>query len=98
MPIRSAIRSLGTVACTGCRYCTEVCPQDISIPEIMAILNMQKMYANGGNSWQYHSLIKGHGKASDCLECGACEIQCPQHLPIRSLLKEAVEKVEKTSD
>ena len=95
---RKAIRSLGTVACTGCRYCTEVCPQDIIIPEIMAILNMQKMYANGGNSWQYHSLIKGHGKASDCLECGACEVQCPQHLPIRSLLKEAVEKVEKSAD
>ena len=42
---RSAIRSLGTIACTGCRYCTEVCPQDIIIPEIMAILNMKKMYA-----------------------------------------------------
>ena len=95
---RRAIRSLGTIACTGCRYCTEVCPQDIIIPDIMAILNMKKMYAGGGNSWQYWSLIKGHGKASDCLECGACEAQCPQHLPIRSLLKEAVEKVEKSSD
>lgn len=95
---RSAIRSLGTISCTGCRYCTEVCPQDIIIPEVMAILNMQKMYAGGGNSWQYWSLIKGHGKASDCLECGACEARCPQHLPIRSLLKEAVEKVEKSSD
>ena len=95
---RSAIRSLGTISCTGCRYCTEVCPQDIIIPEVMAILNMQKMYAGGGNSWQYWSLIKGHGKASDCLECGACEARCPQHLPIRSLLEEAVEKVEKSSD
>lgn len=92
--VRKSIRSLGTIACTGCRYCTEVCPQDIIIPEVMSILNMQKMYADGGNSWYYWTLIKGHGKASDCLKCGACEVQCPQHLPIRSLLEEAVKKVE----
>ena len=92
---RDSIRSLGTIACTGCRYCTEVCPQDIIIPDIMSILNMKKMYADGGNSWYYWTLIQGHGKASDCLKCGACEAQCPQHLPIRSLLEEAVEKVEK---
>lgn len=95
---RASIRSLGTIACTGCRYCTEVCPQDIIIPEVMALLNLKKMYKDGGNTWQYWALIKDHGKASDCLKCGACEVQCPQHLPIRALLEEAVQKIESVPD
>ena len=27
-------------------------------------------------------------RAKDCLQCGACEGICPQHLEIRELLKE----------
>ena len=96
--VRRSIRALGTIACTGCRYCTEVCPQGIFIPEIMTMLNQQKMYNGGGNSWQYGALTKNGGKASSCLECGACENACPQHLPIRKLLKEAVVKIEKIPD
>ena len=34
--------SLGTVPCTACRYCTEVCPQHISIPDLFACLNAKK--------------------------------------------------------
>lgn len=93
--VRDIFRSIGTIPCTGCRYCTEVCPQDIIIPQIIGMLNQQRMFTDGGNSWYYNDLVKGHGKASQCLECGACEAACPQHLPIRELLKEAVEKIEK---
>ena len=45
----------------------------------------------------YNGLIArdGIGKASDCIECGQCEGVCPQHLPIITLMQEAVEKFEK---
>ncbi len=29
-----------------------------------------------------------HGKASECLKCGLCEKNCPQHIAIRDMLEE----------
>ena len=34
-------------------------------------------------------------KASDCLGCGKCIQICPQHLPVRTLLKDVVKEFEK---
>jgi hypothetical protein len=33
--------------------------------------------------------------ASDCTECGECEERCPYLIPIREMLAEAVELLEK---
>ena len=89
-------RSLGTVACTGCRYCMEVCPQMIPIPAIFACLNAKKIFQNWNSGYYFRNVqLSGGGKASDCIECGACENSCPQHLPIRQLLKQAATEFEK---
>lgn len=89
-------RGLGTVACTGCRYCMEVCPKQIAIPAIFACLNAKKIFQNWSSAYYYrNSQGPGVGKASDCVACGACEESCPQHLPIRELLKTAVGEFEK---
>ena len=80
-------RSLGAIPCTACRYCMEVCPQGISIPDLFACLNSKKIF-NNWNSSYYYGLHTGEGnQAKDCLQCGACEGICPQHLPIRELLQ-----------
>lgn len=34
-------------------------------------------------------------KASDCFGCDKCEQICPQHLPVRTLLKDVVKEFEK---
>jgi len=89
-------RSMGTVACTGCRYCMEVCPQKIPIPAIFACLNAKTLFQNWNSAYYYRNVQgSGGGKASDCVECGACEDSCPQHLPIRELLKKAAGEFEK---
>ena len=86
-------RSMGTVACTGCRYCLEVCPRKIPMPAIFACLNAKKIFQNW-NSAYYFRNVQG-AKASDCVGCGACENSCPQHLPIRELLKKSAAEFEK---
>lgn len=89
-------RNLGTVPCTACRYCTEVCPQGISIPDLFACLNAKKIFNNWNTGYYYNQIhTKNGGKASDCIQCGQCENICPQHLNIRELLKTVAAEFEK---
>lgn len=75
------------VACTSCRYCTEVCPQHIAIPDYFGLLNLHAVTGQKTNMY-YQRYAMNHGKASECLQCGLCEKNCPQHIAIRDMLKE----------
>lgn len=79
------------IGCTSCRYCCDGCPASIRIPDIFRAMNTLRMYP--GDSFRtkafYSDMTEGSGKASDCVACGQCESVCPQHLPVRELLKEA---------
>ncbi len=88
--------SIGTIPCTACRYCTEVCPQGIPIPDLFACLNSKKIVSDGNAGFYYNQVFtKNGGKASSCLKCGLCEDICPQHLEIRDLLEQVAETFEK---
>ena len=77
------------IACTACKYCMEVCPQQVCIPDIFACMNAKKLW-NNWNSGVYFSNV--HVGPDACVECGACEGNCPQHLPIRQLLQDAAKE------
>jgi predicted aldo/keto reductase-like oxidoreductase len=91
-------RSLNLVPCTSCRYCIEEneCPKGIRIPDMFSSLNAYEAFHNWNTNFYYESVITGdgHGKASECIQCGKCEKVCPQHLPIRELLKDVAKTFE----
>ncbi len=87
--VSTIIRAQHLIPCTACSYCTEQCPQGIPIPDILACLNATRAYRNWNPSERYAALRNMGAVADACVGCGACEDICPQHLPIRELLKEA---------
>ena len=97
--VNDIFHSLNLVPCTSCRYCVEEseCPKGIRIPDMFASLNAHEAFHNWNTGYYYNSVItgEGHGKASDCIRCGKCERVCPQHLPIRELLKNVARTFEK---
>ena len=94
--ICKVFKSMNLIPCTACRYCTAGCPKKISIPDLFACLNSKNIYHDWNADYYYGQVYtKNNGKASDCIECGKCEAACPQHLPIRQLLKSVRKEFEK---
>lgn len=77
-------------ACTSCKYCLP-CPQEINIPRVMDQYNQWHMYRAHRTSLRDYNLLPKGKRAGDCIDCKACEDQCPQHLPISDIMKEMAE-------
>ena len=94
--VQEIFRSKNLIPCTACRYCTDGCPQHISIPDLFAVMNTKQIHHDWNADYYYNEVHTAPGRrASDCLECGKCEKACPQHLPIRQLLKDVAKAFEK---
>lgn len=88
------IRATHTIPCTACRYCTDGCPEHILIPDLFSCMNAKQLCRDWNSDCYYEVYTENHGKASDCIGCGKCEHSCPQHLPIRELLREVAKTFE----
>ena len=85
------------IPCTVCNYCAKVCPADIGISGTFSAANNLTLYgdvaaAQHDENW----LVAMHGfkSATECIECGACEMACPQKIAIRDELKHCIEKLQ----
>ena len=89
--VKQLIRRNEKVGCTGCRYCMP-CPKGVDIPGNFRCWN--QMYIEGKTAGRFEfaqtvALSKEPPFASQCIECGKCEMHCPQGIKIREKLKEA---------
>ena len=91
---QEALNADQSIPCTGCRYCTEGCPNQIPIPDIFTVANRRKGSPHFRTVREYDIVTQGRGRASDCVQCGQCEEACPQHLPIITLLEQCREMEE----
>ena len=81
--------TLGTQFCRRCNYCA---PCTAGVP-ISAVFLMEGYYSRYDlKDWAVKRYMAMDKKASDCIDCAVCETRCPYNLPIRQMLKKAVEK------
>jgi len=79
------IRGKQMVDCTACSYCMP-CPEGVNIPRNFALFNDYHMLQDPAARLRYQRLLSDTAKASNCIQCGLCEPQCPQNIPIRAEL------------
>ena len=90
--VAETLRGKGAIPCTACRYCTSGCPMGIDIPAFFSCYNSKVMFGRPQSSERYAELIKNGTGPNDCMACGHCEEVCPQHLRVRSLLRDVTEE------
>lgn len=93
--IKKAYDKLIKINCSTCNYCLP-CPSKVNIPKIFSFYNEMHLYSTHDMIRKDFNLWVGpKQRPSACTECGICEEQCPQGLPIREWLKEAGSVFEK---
>ena len=96
--VKAEIKKKMKVGCTGCGYCMP-CPQGVDIPMAFHCYNVKYSEGKKSGTWEYlqsTGMRRESSSASQCIGCGKCEKHCPQGIPIREKLKEAVKELETT--
>lgn len=91
-----AINEKMKVGCTGCGYCMP-CPQSVDIPGTFAAYN--RRYTEGKSRAFIEYMMctafrRTQTSASNCIQCGKCELHCPQNINIREELQNARKELE----
>ncbi|MBP7022324.1 MAG: aldo/keto reductase [Planctomycetes bacterium] len=99
--IRSNLHETFNSMCTGCQYCN-LCPQHIEIPKFMDAYNQYLLTSKTKDlvkrlTWHWGN-YKDALQLNSCLQCGACERNCTQKLPIIQRLQEVYHIVQKDAD
>ncbi len=78
----------GGLPCTGCHYCTPHCPQELPIPDIIALYNEHKITGGGFIAPMAIASMPPQKRPSSCIGCRSCEEVCPQQIKISEMMKD----------
>ncbi len=85
------------ISCTACGYCMP-CPHGVNIPGCFSAYNDKYLLSGKRLRWKYIQTLGGFSSkpafASQCVECGKCEVHCPQKIEIRKELKNVSQEME----
>jgi len=86
------------IPCTGCNYCMP-CPKNVNIPGGFAAYNASYAVDLFTGFAQYTTGMniaggKDSSSARNCVNCGACEKKCPQHIAIPEQLRRVARRLE----
>jgi predicted aldo/keto reductase-like oxidoreductase len=92
---REDFGKLGGKFCTTCAYCMP-CEAGVNISHAMLNWNYWKLYDIDFTQWNKAARKKLMETVAfeKCIECGACESECPNSLPIMKRLKKLMELLE----
>src|SRR5699024_5838887 len=94
--VKEEIRRFMKVGCSGCGYCMPW-PYNVESARALHCYNGKYTEGRGSGMWEYlQSTAKRRETTSacPCIRCGRCEKHCPQQIPIRKKLQEAVKELE----
>jgi predicted aldo/keto reductase-like oxidoreductase len=70
------------IPCTGCRYCMP-CPNNVDIPRNFGLYNEAIIHEDIDSAkFNYSRFFDKENHASECVQCKACEENCPQKIHI----------------
>ena len=69
--------------CVYCNHC-KPCPAGLDV----ALINKYYDLAKAGDELARNHYDKLEGKASDCIRCGHCNVQCPFHVDQMARMQE----------
>jgi len=97
--VKERLAGMVKIGCTGCGYCMP-CPAGVNIPLCFGYYNNKYLFRDSQIPFHYLGMTMGvdggpPSYASLCKNCGKCERECPQELPIREHLKEVARDMER---
>lgn len=82
-----------SLPCTACHYCTSHCPQELDIPELLALYNEHNVTGGGFIAPMALSALPEEKQPGACVGCRSCEEVCPQQIKISEVMEDFVKKL-----